>query len=404
MRNHHNRRSTTIRAVTAGLALTMLAGQGLAAGHDGEDHDDGPKPVSAEQAWRTDAEIVAKSKDWTVEQALERAELQDTLGAIAELAATKHPEVFTSGIMPGEPGAPAVLRFVDEVPGQVAEAVEKARIDVEFDTSARFTDAELTERAAKIRDVLAEQGHRDVMTAISPAGTVQVQVAGAQREPRLPRGLQEGTELTVVKSHDAVADHDRGGALVDNSNTGGWCTSGWSVEHVDTGALGVTTAGHCTGIDTFWEPIFGFGYDLEHERQHIGEHGDVEWKSSPTHVTRAEFWAHDTQLRDVTSVESWWGFLFGGTYCVYGRTTDDRECLDLSHRDVSVNFTSGLTESLHGLEREVSLGGDSGGGVSFNNEAAGSHVGRATFDGARRNLFSQARLYDDAIDVEVLTK
>lgn len=54
-------------------------------------------------------------------------------------------------------------------------------------------------------------------------------------------------------------------------------------------------------------------------------------------------------------------------------------------------------------DRDIGIGGDSGGGWSFDNTAYGSHVGNCGqgSDGTIREVFSVADLYDEARNVRV---
>lgn len=83
---------------------------------------------------------------------------------------------------------------------------------------------------------------------------------------------------------------------------------------------------------------------------------------------------------------------------MFGRSSNKRDCsLDVSATSVSCTFNGISTQRLVRMDGDVTIGGDSGGGWSFNYKAYGSHVG----DCGGLNVFSVADLFDEALGVTV---
>ena len=86
----------------------------------------------------------------------------------------------------------------------------------------------------------------------------------------------------------------------------------------------------------------------------------MQWHTSDD-AEPAEYYATSTEIRDQDSVEPWLGITGNSDYCVYGRSSNNREC-DEVYSDF-VNAISGLTliSSLVGMTDDNTIGGDSGG-------------------------------------------
>ncbi len=93
----------------------------------------------------------------------------------------------------------------------------------------------------------------------------------------------------------------------------------------------------------------------------------------PQHIEPAESYATATQIREVNSIDG--AFANGATYCVYGRSSDNRACDTVywtwAHSLSGATIISGLV----GMSNDNKVPGDSGDGWWFNNEAAGVHRG-----------------------------
>jgi streptogrisin C len=185
------------------------------------------------------------------------------------------------------------------------------------------------------------------------------------------------------------------------------CTSGWSV--TDGVTTGVTTAGHCDGINEIVEPGVGV-HPLIPWTQHRGPWGDVEWKTSlhmeppAAHMEHpAAFYASDTEVRAVAAVEPRANITVGEAICVYGRSSNSPDCSHTVYRtSISCTNNGVFNDRLMAMHaKNTTVPGDSGGPWYFNFTAYGSHKGGCTIDGVMRNVFSVADLYDEALGVTV---
>ena len=396
---------TRWRGLGAGAALLALMAQPLsAAAHEGEhheeEHDDPVEVVEPLRARTADAALIARATDLETGQVLDLLEEQNRFGDLLVQLADAYPDTYTSGVAPDEPGAPGLVRFAGEVPEKARALAERAEVAVEFEGDAPASARELQARSQRVHDALLEQGVKRVATAVLPDGVILATIPDRE-EVDLPRGLREGVRVQTTDGLVAVDEHTRGGAWVRDDGVRE-CTSGFAVESTG-GTRGVTTAGHCTGIDEYEQPSDGLVYSLTHQLQHVGTWGDVEWKTSP-HWEPAEYYATATQVRDVTSIEPWWGIAVNDWVCVYGRSSNSRSCDQVYATFVTVTTAAGTASCLIAMDDDSTIGGDSGGPWSFGTEAFGTHKGDASFGGSTRNVWSVADLFPSALGVTVRTQ
>lgn len=270
-----------------------------------------------------------------------------------------------------------------------------------------FSYLELEDRHLRLNRELIGLGYADLSSGFDIAdGTITADLAAQPGLPTDPEEIlqllseefRQGVALTVADALGNTAQHGYGGMPAYDGGTYE-CTTGWTVADAN-GVTGVTTAGHCTGIDQAWLPADGY-FNLDPQAQHRGLFGDVEWHTTPSHIDVAEFYASPGVRRDALSVEPWSGFTVGETICVFGRATDVRDCgLDVQNPSWSCTLEGHLTTNLVRMSGANTLNGDSGGGWSFDNRAFGSHVGFCY----GKSVFTKADCYPDAIGVSVVLK
>ena len=126
---------------------------------------------------------------------------------------------------------------------------------------------------------------------------------------------------------------------------------------------GFITAAHCTGINEFAEPG-GLVFGTTWRDQEFGN-GDVEYHTSG-HNVLDDFNASANEVRDVSGIRSTWTML-GASVCEYGRSSNTRTCNHtVDGLFVTVNYSLGTVNNLVRVTGDNSIGGDSGGGWSFN--------------------------------------
>ncbi|MGH9023118.1 MAG: hypothetical protein ACRDV9_08470 [Acidimicrobiia bacterium] len=387
------------------VGLPSAANAGGAAG------DEIPAIVeqSAAEAGAQDLALVAKANGWTVEQAAASRRAADIVGAVAAQVAAERPEAFVGSRLSAEPGGVPELYIKGRADAFVHNLVAGAQGSIRLIDNQPFSFQELEERKLQVHGALEAQGFKDISTGFGVAGRGKIN-AGVTRQPGTPTDpigilsslptLLRGSINLAVNDVAIAIDEESFGGMRTTTGAGGLCTSGWSV-YDSTGQTGVTTAGHCDGINAIDHPGHGV-HGLTHQREHRGQWGDVEWKTSGE-IEPARFYATATEVRTVIGVEPQFAISEGEQVCLYGRSSNNRDC---SRRVQNVSQTctnDGVrNDRLVLMDGDIGIPGDSGGGWSWANRAYGSHKGNCA-DVPGREVFSVADLYDEALGVRVRT-
>jgi streptogrisin C len=366
--------------------------------------------IGAHADFMTDIALVAVARGWTLEQAVAHRAISDEFGRIQEQLATDRPGLYAGATLSAVPDGAPTLYIKGTADEFVRELVNSAEFSIEVIEGQPFSWQELEERSIRLNRQLARLGFRDIVTSFDEStSTVEAVVT---REPALtaraeqvlamlPAEFRSGVRLDFTDADVAIDEHAYGGMVVRDDGDDE-CTSGWAVTNGAT--TGVTTAGHCDGINEIVEPGVGV-HALTHQAEHRGQWGDVEWKTS-TYIEPDDFYASETEVRDVASVEPRANITVGEAICVYGRFSNSRDCSDTVYRtSISCTNSGVFNDRLVAMNaKNTTIGGDSGGGWSFNFTAYGSHKGGCTVNGVVRNAFSVADLYDEALGVTVRTQ
>lgn len=368
----------------------------------------GIRAIGRAAAETADVELTARQTGRSVAEVAGDRLVAERLGAVQVRLAAERPNLYAGARL--TPGGAATLYVKGAADELVRRVVREAGVGIAVVEGRPYSFAELEDRSLRLHRSIAARGFRDIATSFDEAtGTLEATVSrrpglpATARDVRaaLPAELRAGTRLAVQDAPAGGDEHAFGGNWVRDSGTR-LCTSGFSVVN-GAGVTGVTTAGHCTGIDQIEEPGVGV-HALTHRAEHRGQWGDVEWKTS-AHIEPAQFYASSTDVREVNSVEPRAAITVGEAICVYGRSSNSRNCSTNVHRtSVSCTVNGVFNNRLVAMDAAVTIGGDSGGGWTFGTRAYGSHKGRCSFDGATRNVFSVADLYDEALGVTVRTQ
>jgi streptogrisin C len=363
-----------------------------------------------EQAPATDLALVAAARGWSVAQARADRRVADAFGKIQEHIAATRPDQFAGTKLSPVPGGAPTLYIKGKASQFVRDTVESAGMPIEVVEGRPFSWQELEDRSIRLNHRLAGLGFQDIVTSFDE--TTSTIDAVATRSPSLlttaervqallPAEFQAGVKLELVDEAVAVDDAAAFGGNWVRDDGVRECTSGWSV--ITGATTGVTTAGHCDGINQIEEPGVGV-HPLTHQAEHRGQWGDIEWKTSPV-PEPDDFYASATDRRDVAAVEPRANITVGESICVYGRASDSRDCSHTVFRtSVSCTISGVFNDRLVAMNAKgTTIGGDSGGGWSVGNTAYGSHKGGCEIEGALRNMVSVADLYDEALGVRVRT-
>jgi hypothetical protein len=361
---------------------------------------------AADDPLQTDLALLAAKRGWTIQQANVHYAMSEEFGLIQERIVTARPEMFVGAKLPRTPGGAPTLYLKGKADSFVRDLLGSASFPITVVEDRPLSQLELVDRAVRLDAELGRLGFRDIVTAFDMAtsriSADMTRVPGLPTTAQgvlavLPPDLRQDVSLYLSDNAVSVKYHAYGGTWM-RDGAANECTAGWSV--TDGSTTGITTAGHCDGIDRNVQPGVGW-FSVTHQAQHTTTYGDVEWKTSAEHSEPDDFYADASDFRDVASIEARANILVGEGVCGYGRSSNFRDC-DLVY-DTWMP-TCGGTQRLVGMETDDTFTfGDSGGGWSMNTRAYGSIVGACSVAGVWHNTWSIADLYDEALGVTVRT-
>lgn len=364
--------------------------------------------LDAEGALAHDLALRAKGKGWTLAEAEADYRVGEALDVITSTLASQHPGVLVVAKRSAVPGGIPTLYIKGPADQFVLDLVANSTIKIDVADFQPYSLDELRARRDRVGDALLAMGFRDFGVGSNPTGggVIPASVLPRSDAPasttdvlsNMPADLRSSVEITFadLPGRDTTSF---GGMLVTAGGAGA-CTSGWSVTQIGTGVTGVTTAGHCSGVDGIVHPGEGT-HTFVFQAEHRGTYGDVEWHT--TNVAEPDdFYASATIIADVISVEDVASMDLGEWVCQYGRFSDDRDCnLEIADTSFQCTIDGVPNDNLVRMNGKTSTFGDSGGGWSVGSVAYGSQKGwcvNQTYD-----TFSAASLYDEALGVTVRT-
>lgn len=220
------------------------------------------------EAAAQDLGLIADAHGWTLDQAAANQHAADVIGDIAQRVAKERPEIYIGASLSEEPGGPPTLYVKGPATTDIVAWIEDAYISIVLKDGQPYSFEELEARKRRVHQLLVGLGFRTVGTSVNITGGGVIP-AGVAREPglpatssdilaRLPDDVRGSVELTVVEKSAAVGDFfSEGGVRVKDTQGGFICTSGWTVMKISTGLFGVSSAGHCTSMDTEVHPVDG---------------------------------------------------------------------------------------------------------------------------------------------------
>lgn len=343
----------------------------------------------------SDLELIAESNGWTLEQAKKHRRSINRVERHARILANTHPRVFIGAVAPDEWNGNPVLYFKGEVDSALLMTLTAADIDV-IDRQP-YSLRELKQKQQGVYSHFADQGYEQIVTSFDIRDGVIEAIVTRTAGAISPSPLAlDGVNITY-QDEPVLVNHAAYGGMTAKVNGTPSCTTGWPVNWVIWGNItrqGISTAGHCSGINQISHS--GETHPVYLMREHRGYWGDMEWLLSIEPVT-ANFYASENQIRPVRSIEPVDNIIVGEPICVYGRFSNVRNCsLRVQYTSVSCGGLSNLV-LMNGL---ASTFGDSGGGWSFGTRAYGSNVGSC----GGRSIFTPVDLFDEGMGVRVLTQ
>jgi len=409
-------RSRSISKLTKLISLACLSTGAIA--HESDSHGHDHKAMSAKQtahsAVTQDVQLLAAKKKISFNQAANAIQFQEDFAAFAKKLSNRYPNRISRIWLEPAPALEANIEFVGDMPRITAPQ------NVYLTGGGKFNRKQHLERAEKLSEIIRSAGYNNFLTYFSPAdGKIQLEMSVENRSSAMSvNTLSEilskfsdedskaaGMSLSI---NDINLDiQERVGEIytMEHSRGGNWlrddgareCTSGWSVSGPN--GDGIITAAHCTGLNQFEESTTTI-YGMTFRSQERGD-GDVEYHTTD-HIEPAEFWASSTALRDVESTKATIWMLPGNSVCVYGRSSNVRDCTHkIEATGVTVTFTDGVTvRKLVRASGDSSIGGDSGGGWSWGTKAWGVHSGSNDVD----SYFTPVGRAETELNVTIKTK
>lgn len=359
--------------------------------------DDGSTVLQSNGGMTVDVELLAKESKMTYAEAERAIKAQDEFGRYADKLLAKYPDRIARMWKEPAPSTKSYIQFVGKVPETVLLEVLQKNIpaDIAVTGGAKISFKDQVKRAQVAARGLRNSGFVNSASFYDPANDViqldiKVPEKAARPDPSLIlsaiqkelRGTALRDEIRTLTGKNLKIKTIRGDGPImefDHARGGNWlrddgfreCTSGWSVSGPN--GDGIITAAHCTGLNQF-EEEGGLLFDMTWRDQEFGSGGDVEYHTT-NHIELDDFYARAGEIRDVSSIRSTWT-MFGASVCEYGRSSNTRTCNHtVTGIFVTVNYSIGTVNNLVRVSGDNSIGGDSGGGWSFNYTAWGVHSG-----------------------------
>jgi streptogrisin C len=360
--------------------------------------------LSEQEAIEYNLALVAKTAGWTIAQARANYEASEAVGRVAVELASKRPDIFVGSVISEDPyGSPTLL-----VKGQadqfVYDLVAQEEVKIDILDEQPFSFSELQARKRKVHQALVDMGYQYIATSanILYSGDIMAVVTKQFGLPLqrsdiltfLPEDLRDSTSVIVRDEVIAATDDAYGGMRVTDGGVDE-CTSGWSLELYTWGASepwGVTTAGHCSGIDGIRQPGVGI-HNFPYFSQHQGDWGDVEVHITNTTI-KPKFYSSYSHISNVYSVEAAASISINEWVCMFSRKQMDTFCNQVEDNSMSCKPGSYDLDRLVQMDDREAEGGDSGASWYYATKAYGGHVGYCD----SLDVFSVADYFDEALN------
>lgn len=382
--------------VTA-IALLLMSVSSVSTAGFAEDHEDVPPLQTINDP---DLEIAAKSLGLSTEATRHLFRSVDVMDELASTVAARWPDIFIVSAVSREPfGSPSL--YVKGSPSrELLDLLAAAPMSIELVANQPYSGIELDQRQDKIWETLSAMGLDVRILTDKRTGKVEVAAFGGQSHnaASIEAALDfvPGDELDVILVDQPLL-------TLENASFGGMrgvsdgvknCTFSFSVYDLDSSTTGVASAAHCNANQ---DGIVHPGYSTHAATMvvsHYGTYGDVGMWTTPK-PEQPWFYADEGVSREVTSVETYSGLQLDEPVCIFSRarTPNERVCA----RVANTNLPCSPLNHLVLMDEHVTVGGDSGGGWSFNYRAFGTHMG-----GCGGSAFSPAYYHPSAISAAVM--
>ncbi len=243
-----HRRTGGVAAVCLVVLATVGAGTTIASVPSGSE-----LVLDDVQSLLVDASLYADDTGVTVVEAVRRLELQPTAGQLIYDVERAAADRFAGGWISHSPDYHVVIRLTggDEGLEGVEALIDQSPVPVTVETDAVHTLAQLRTAQRRIRSAVS---------AALPGAALDIDLASGSIRVTNPISAthdagREIEELAGVPVFIEVGPTPQpGGAYGGHKLTysGGYCTTGFNVQQMDTGQTGITTAGHCGNSATYY--------------------------------------------------------------------------------------------------------------------------------------------------------
>jgi len=368
----------------------------------------------------SDVELLAQESGMTIAVAERAIKAQDEFARYADRVIARYQDKIARMWNEPAPSTKSHIQFVGKVPDTVIQEIFQKKVPhgISVTGGATIPLKAQHKRAEAAAKGLRKAGYVNSSSFYDPATDriqLDIKVPDHARSPdpqKILNAIQNelrGTELSdqirsltgksininTIRGEGPIMefDHGRGGNWVRLSNNTRWCTSGWSVSGPQ--GDGIITAAHCNGLTQF-EEEGGLVFGMTWRNQVFNLLGDVEYHTT-SHIEIDDFYASQGNIRDVSGIRSTWT-MPGATVCEYGRSNNVRTCNHtVQATNVVVNYSSGTVGNLVRVSGDDSIGGDSGGGWSFNYTAWGVHSG----SNGSQSFFTPAQQAEAILNVTI---
>ena len=359
-----------------------------------------------------DLRLIAEARGWSLADAKAQRKVTAMLGKTGRKIRKIVGDRYLGSRLSTNPGQMPTIYLSGDIPESVRDAAPEG---VQIQGDGKYTLSELEARQKRLHNILINFGHKEIATDIDiQNGTINATVLRVE-DPRLdisveglayrlPESLQSDVSVTVERDSFVSLDASFGGIDIrsspDANGRVGKCTTGWVVKD-SSGNTGVTTAGHCSAMAEI-EHWGGRVHDITLEGSHFGRNGDISWYSTGTQDLAYFYFNHLNQVREVKAVKAVRDMVIGEPVCVYGGASNLRDCsANIVSTSASCTYEGvGTVKNMISMSKYLTMGGDSGGGWSYENTAFGSTTGSCD----SKSIFSPADRYNKAIGVTVLTR
>ncbi len=356
------------------LCMICLSLLGTASANAQDTSNPVPDPFEVENGLQRDAEAYANDFGVSIEEAIERLELQPVIGQLrAELVASE-PDYFAGLWIQHMPEFQVVVRFTEDADNRInpyLETFESLRPVVETQ-SAELALSSLRDIQASIYTTVLELD-LPVETGIDiQNGIVELYATERAHIDFLTQALvlpiPDYVKTVLVPELSTPEADIYGGLKITESGSTAYCTSGFAVEDIVYGKRGVLTSGHCPNNMTY------AGQSLPYEGGTDSGIYDVQWHSAPNFTVRNLIRTTSSgSTRAITDVESTPLQSVGDYVCKYGVKTH-YTCGSIIDTSYNYNGVSSFIRVSSSSGTDLSDNGDSGGPWFNSHTAYGVHT------------------------------